>query len=90
MSAEGDLWRSPGERVLAAQLVIDTIDNEIILLVERRRLHSQAVECARRAALRPRTDLVRENCVLGTYYAHLGPVGTALAMALLKDCNYHT
>ncbi|MDJ0385949.1 hypothetical protein [Streptomyces sp. G-G2] len=80
----------PRERVLAEQRGIDAIDEEIISLVELRRSRSRALEGARKAESRARRELAREQRVLDTYRARLGPAGTQMAVILLKDCCYYT
>jgi monofunctional chorismate mutase len=66
---------------------IDTIDSDIIRLIQRRQDISAAIQRARVADGRPRLHQAREIAILKRYSRHLGKPGTALASAILDVCR---
>ncbi|WP_030205312.1 chorismate mutase [Streptomyces sp. NRRL S-87] len=66
---------------------IDHLDEEVLLLLERRRELSEAVQHARIEAGGRRTELSRENVVIKRYADRLGRPGGTMAMALLELCR---
>lgn len=76
---------APAERIGELRAEIDACDTEIIRLVQRRLEVSREIGELRKAAGGTRLSLAREQAVLSTFSAALGPAdGTALGMMLLR------
>lgn len=76
---------APAERIAELRAEIDACDAEIIAAVQRRLEVSREIGQLRRAAGGTRLSLAREQAVLATFSAALGPAdGTALGMMLLR------
>lgn len=73
----------PVTDLAALRAEIDYLDAEILRLVQRRTVVSQAIGSARRAAGGPRIVHGREMAVLD-HYRELGTEGRELAMLLLR------
>ncbi len=75
----------PAERIGELRAQIDACDAEIIRLVQARLGFSREIGALRSAAGGTRLSLSREQAVLATFSAALGPVdGTSLGMMLLR------
>lgn len=75
----------PAGRIGELRAEIDACDAEIIRLVQRRLEVSREIGQLRKAAGGTRLSLAREQAVLATFSAALGPAdGTALGMMLLR------
>lgn len=81
MSAES----SPGVEELRAG--IDQVDQELQRLVARRRELSNRIQALRQGGGGGRYDARREEQVVASYVAALGPDGADLAGAVLRLCR---
>ncbi|KQS73485.1 chorismate mutase [Modestobacter sp. Leaf380] len=76
---------APAERIAELRAEIDACDAAIIAAVQRRLEVSREIGQLRRAAGGTRLSLAREQAVLATFSAALGPAdGTTLGMMLLR------
>ncbi|MFE0737319.1 chorismate mutase [Streptomyces sp. NPDC058855] len=82
-----DLTTEAQDDIAALRSRIDTIDTEISRLVAERREHSHRIQRIRLDVGGPRTQLSRENEVIGRYTELLGSAGTALAHLVLTTCR---
>ena len=81
MSAQG----CPGVKELRAG--IDQVDRELQRLVARRRELSNRIQALRLGGGGERYDAGREEQVVASYVAALGPDGADLASAVLRVCR---
>jgi chorismate mutase len=75
----------PAARIGELRTAIDSCDTEIIELVQRRLAISQEIGRLRAAAGGTRLSLAREQQILATFQAALGPDGAALGLMLLRQ-----
>ncbi|MFF4187556.1 chorismate mutase [Streptomyces sp. NPDC001691] len=66
---------------------IDVLDAEILVLLERRRTLSEAVQRVRLTAGGRRTEFSRENVIINRYADRFGRPGSAIAMKILEICR---
>ncbi|MFF3404525.1 chorismate mutase [Streptomyces sp. NPDC002659] len=75
--------------VMETRAQLDALDDQLIALIRQRAVISAAAQSARIAIGGSRTDLARENRIIGRYHQALGSAGRDIALNLLHVCRGH-